>query len=90
MEQKLYDKVINEKLDFSKPIVPQLATLTKQEYEMLMRVPYIFKSGKEVKLYDNQILEWAFKNDIRTSQMVLIPLSFVYFCISIRQLLLEE
>lgn len=55
-----------------------------------MRVPYIFKSGKEVKLFDNQIMEWLFKNDIRTSQMVLIPLSFVYFCLSIRQLLLEE
>lgn len=65
-KQAKYDE-IDAKLDLKKPIVPQLAKLTKEEYMMLIDRPQYLETSDSIVLYENKWADWWVRSDITTN-----------------------
>ena len=66
-----------------KPIYPQLAKLTKEEYIMLMDRPMYLDTTDTLIVYENEWWDWLSSPSIDTNQKVVVPTSMLFFLMSI-------
>ena len=82
-EQQAKYNEIDAKIDLKKPIYPQLAKLTKEEYIMLMDRPMYLDTTDTLIVYENEWWDWLNSPSIDTNQKVVVPASMLFFLMSI-------
>ena len=80
-EQEKYAE-IDKKLDLTKALLPQLATLTKEEYIMLMNRPSYLETTDSLQIYEDHDYDQRMKSNINHNQIVFPLVSLVMFAIA--------